>query len=223
METYVQKTPGLNVAGKCANALEAFSLLSKQQVDAVLLDINMPEISGMDLLRTLKNPPPVIFTTAYAEFALESYELNAIDYLVKPIPFDRFLKAIDKLKAFHKKLAPTEQQAQLRPADDFIFVKSDGKLVRIELTKLLFIEGLKDYIKIHTTTSKVLVHSTMKNMEDQLSAYSQFIRIHKSHIININHITEIDGNAIRIGNESLTIGATYRDTVMSVLDSYKLQ
>jgi len=221
MESYVQKLPQLNLVGKSKNALEAFSILSKQQVDLMLLDINMPEITGIDLLHTLKDPPMVVFTTAYAEYALESYELNAIDYLVKPVPFERFLKAIQKAQK-HIARKAVQQAAPAKVADDFIFVKADGKLVRIELAKLMFAEGLKDYVRLWTAGSKIVVHSTMKNIEDQLVPYGNFIRIHKSYIINLNYISEIDGNSVRLADQLLTIGNTYRDSVMDIFDRYKL-
>ncbi|HXS38031.1 MAG TPA: response regulator transcription factor [Flavipsychrobacter sp.] len=226
LESYLLKVPGYEVVAKCKNALEAFSILSKQQVDLMLLDINMPEINGMDFLKTLKNPPLVIFTTAYSEFAVESYELDAIDYLVKPISFERFLKAVHKINDL--------QQSALKPAnlyttsisnssDNLMFVKAEGKLIKIDLSQLWFVEGLKDYVRLWTDAGKIIVHSTMKNFEDQLAKFPMFVRVSKSYIINMKYVNEIDGNIIRIKDQMITIGNTYRDEINKLFDSYKLQ
>lgn len=221
MATYVSKVPDCTLVCKCSNALEAFSFINKEKVDLLLLDINMPEITGMDLLRTLKSPPMVIFTTAYSEYAIESYELNAVDYLMKPVSFDRFLKAIQKAKDLLA--VPEKQNAPVATAgDNMIFVKSDSKLVRIDLNQLYFIEALKDYARLWTSNSKVIVHSTMKNFEEQLAQYPNFIRVHKSYIVNLNYVAEIDGNSIRIQDQLITIGNTYRGGILSFFDKYRI-
>jgi DNA-binding LytR/AlgR family response regulator len=226
MESYIQKIPGLEVAGRSSNALEAFSMLNKQQIDLLLIDINMPEISGIDFIKSLKQPPLLIFTTAYSEYAVESYELSAIDYLLKPISFDRFLKAINKAVALlqNKPEQPTSHTTTPTSAlgDNMIFVKSDGKLLKIDITQLWLIEGLKDYLKLHTDSGKIIVHSTMKNFEEQLAQFPFFVRVNKSYIINIKYITEIDGNMIRLKDQHIPIGNTYKDDVHKLFDSYKL-
>ncbi len=223
METYVQKLPELELAGKCKNALEAFRFISQQHVDLLLLDINMPEINGMDFLKTLKNPPLVIFTTAYAEYAIESYELNAVDYLLKPVSFERFMKgamkAIDISRSDTRVVAVQSAPSQI---DNLMFVKAEGKLVRIDLSELWLAEGLKDYVRLWTEKGKIIVHSTMKNFEEQLSAYPNFLRIHKSYIVNVKYISEVDGNSIRIKDQLVTIGSTYRDETFTMLNTYKL-
>lgn len=224
LENYISRIPDLQLTGKCRNALEAFQYINKEQPDILLLDINMPEITGIDFLKTLKNPPAVIFTTAYAEYAIESYELNAIDYLLKPIAFSRFLKAINKaIDNLKQKTAsiPVSQALNIN-ADNTLFVKSDGKLVRIDLSKLWFIEGLKDYVRLWTEQGKVVVHNTMKNMEETLHAHANFIRIHKSYIVNMDFITEVDGNAVNIKGEMLSIGNTYRDEIHKLFLRYRL-
>ncbi len=224
METYISKLPDLELVGKCNNALEAFSLLNTTKVDLMLLDINMPEISGIDFLKTLKNPPRVIFTTAYSEYAVQSYELDVIDYLVKPISFERFFKAIGKAKEFIEASASGHQKqgTVIDTKENFMFVKSDGKLVKIDLAKLWFVEGLKDYIRLWTDTGKIVVHSTMKNFEELLSELPMFLRVNKSFIVNIKHVSEVDGNVIRIKNEMITIGNTYKDKVSQIFDANKL-
>lgn len=153
MATYITKIPGLEIVGNCKNALQAFSILSKQQVDIMLLDINMPEINGIEFLKTIKDPPCIIFTTAYTEFAVESYEYNAIDYLLKPISFERFLKAINKTVELIQPLgteASTQGAIQTTGNENIIFVKSDGKWVKVDISKVWFIEALKDYLRLWT-------------------------------------------------------------------------
>jgi DNA-binding LytR/AlgR family response regulator len=226
LETYLQKTPDVQLAGSCKNALEAFSFLSRQQVDVMLLDINMPEISGMDFLKTLKNPPAIIFTTAYSQYAVESYELNALDYLLKPISFERFLKAINKaIDAVRQKSAtPVVEQSNnaVNTKDNILFVKSDGKLVKIDLAQLWFVEGLKDYVRLWTDNGKVIVHSTMKNFEEQLSVLPGFVRVSKSYIINMKYVTEVDGNVIRIKDRMVSIGNTYKEQIYELFNKYKM-
>lgn len=224
LEGYVKRTPDLELTASCKHALEAFGILSKQHIDLLLLDINMPEINGIELLKTLKHPPAIIFTTAYPEFAVESYEHNAIDYLLKPIPFERFLKAIDKLvKTHHSPSANHSATPVVSPADqDILFVKSEGKLVKVDLRQLLFVEGLKDYLKLWTGTGKLVIHGTMKNMEDQLTKKQDFLRVNKSYIINLRYIDEVDGNMIRIGEHAIPIGNTYRNDTHELLNKLKL-
>jgi DNA-binding LytR/AlgR family response regulator len=199
-------------------------LLNKQRVDIMLLDINMPEITGIDFLRTIKNPPKVIFTTAYAEYALESYELDAVDYLLKPVPFDRFLKAINKaaeaIKSSEKPVL-NEPSTAINVSDKLMFVKSGGKLIKVDLSKLWFVEGLKDYITLWTEQGKIVVHSTMKHIEEHLISNPNFARVHKSYIVNLDHIDEVDGNMIRIKGQSVIIGNTYRDEIYNILNRYK--
>lgn len=218
MEVYVSKVPELILAGKCKNAIEAFQFIGNNKVDLLLLDINIPEISGINFLKTLKDPPAVIFTTAYSEYALESYDLDAVDYLLKPVSFDRFLKGIQKAKS----LLQTGIVSTTSPdTDKLMFVKSEGRLVKIDLTKLWFVEGLKDYVRLWTDTGKIIVHSTMKSFEDNLSQYPNFTRVHKSYIVNMEHIDEVDGNTILIKKQPVAIGNTYKDEVYKILNGYK--
>lgn len=220
LETYLLKMPGFEIAGICANALEAFPFLAGQGIDLLLLDINMPEISGMDFLRTLKNPPRVIFTTAYAEYALQGFEVNALDYLVKPITFERFLKAVSRLTEPYDKKVAKQQDAPIE-RDALLFVKSEGKMVRVDLHRLWFVEGYKNYVRLWMDDKKIMVHSTMQKFEDQLSKFPLFVRINKSAIINISHVAEIEGNCIRIKTESLVIGNTYRNSVLETFGRYR--
>ncbi|MBA3829032.1 MAG: response regulator transcription factor [Taibaiella sp.] len=229
LESYILKISGLEIVAKCKDALEAFGVLSRNTVDIMLLDINMPEINGIDFLKTIKNPPYVIFATAYSEYAVESYEYNAMDYLLKPISFERFLKAINKsqqiIQASKKELLITNARSShdgITLGENIMFVKSDGILIKIDLTNLWFVEGLKDYIQLWTDTGKVIVHSTMKNIEDHFSHIPYLIRVHKSYIVNIKFISTVDGNIIRIKGQMITIGNTYKDDIQKMFDNNKL-
>jgi DNA-binding LytR/AlgR family response regulator len=220
LETYVAKTPGLNLAGKCSNALEAFALLGKESVDLMLLDINMPEMSGIDFLRALKQAPLTIFTTAYSEFAIAGYDLDVVDYLLKPIPFERFLKAVQKAQAISTTSRPPAAAPDAPPG--ILFVRADGRLIRIDLGELALIEGLKDYVRLWSGSAKLVVHTTMKGIEESLSVNPMFLRISKSYIVNLAHVTEIDGNCVTVKDQRLTIGATYKEQVTEVVNRYKL-
>lgn len=219
LQSYLHKLPDTELVGVCKNALEAFALLNKETVDLLLLDINLPEITGIDFLKSLKHPPKVIFTTAYTEHALESYELNAVDYLIKPIAFDRFLRAINKVQ---NEMQPAKTQVAAPASEKLLFVRSEGKWIKIDLRKLWFVEGLKDYVRLWTDDGRITVHSTMKNFEEQLRSYNNFVRVHKSHIINLEYITEVDGSSIQIKDQFIAIGSTYKDEVQKILDGYKL-
>lgn len=216
IESFVGKMSHLNLVGKANSATDALALLKANKIDVLFLDIQMPEMTGLELLKTLKNPPIVIFTTAYPNYALESYEIDAADYLLKPISFDRFVKAVNKAEE-RLKTATTE------PADtpDYIFVKADGKLVRINIEDICYVEGLKDYVIIHTMNSKVVTHNTMKNIEALLLNDENFIRIHRSYIINLRFVKEIEGNSFRVKDQMLTIGTTFKEDVQAKLEKFR--
>lgn len=217
---YCAKIPAIKVVATCKNAIEAISELNKANVDLMLLDINMPEITGADLLKTLRNPPPAIFTTAYSEYAVESYEMNVVDYLLKPFSFDRFAKAINK--AIEKKETSNNTENDTSVTDRTLFIKSDGKLVKINLAELHLIEGVKDYVKLWVGDQSYMVHSTMKNMEEQLAVYTNMLRVHKSYIVNISHVQEVDGNMLKLGNQTVVVGNTYKDAFSEAFSRYRL-
>lgn len=214
IEHYISRTDTLQLTGKCSNALEAFAMLSKQPVDLIFLDIQMPEISGLDFIKVLKHPPRIILTTAYTEYALEGYELNVVDYLLKPISFERFLKAVDKARA---SLQPAAAETAAPAAGKDIFVKSDGRLLRLDPGEILYVEGLRNYLLIHTAAKKIVVHSTMTNMEEELAPFRHFIRIHKSYLVNRKLIREISGNVLRINQTELPIGGVYKNELLQLL------
>lgn len=212
LKVYAAKLPQLEVIATCKNAVEAMNVLNNETADLLLLDISMPGMSGIELVKQLVNPTLVILTTAYPQYAVESYELNAVDYLLKPFSFDRFEKAIRKASELleHKK------------ADDGIFVKCDGKLVKVSINELEIIEAVKDYVKLWTGDRNMMLLSTMKNMEEQLSAYPQMVRVHKSYIVNIAHVREVSGNTIRAKTREIPIGNTYKEMVIEVINKYRL-
>lgn len=214
LENYVGKLPNLSLVGKCSNAFEANTLIDAHHPDIIFLDIQMPGISGLDLIRSLENKPEVVFTTAFAEFALEGFELDARDYLLKPISFDRFSKAVDK--AVHY----LELERQDKPAaedDEHIFVKADKKMVKINLADILYIEGLKDYVMIFVPGQRIITLQTMKNLEEKLPS-DKFIRAHRSYIVSIDKISAISSHSIEIGSKEIPIGKNYKEEFMKVVD-----
>ena len=220
IESYINKVDRLNLVALCANGAEVYNALKNNTVDLLFLDIQMPQLTGIELLRTLKSPPPVIMTTAYREFALEGYELNVIDYLLKPIGFERFLKALDKYESLKN---PDNQvvESQVKEVKDdqqgFIYVKSDKKMVRILLKDILYIEGLKDYVKIHLAEKSIITYQTLTYFEEKFSA-NHFIRVHRSYIISLDHISAYSASQIEIGKNSIPIGSSYGKDVLRKLE-----
>lgn len=214
IEHYLSKIEGMVLVGKCNNALEAFAALNRQQVDLMFLDIKMPEISGLEFIRSLKQPPRIILTTAFTEYALEGYELDISDYLLKPVSFERFLKAVDKVRQGQRK-EPEKAVAQVIEADAF-YVKSDRKLVKIIPSEIIYIESQKNYLLIHTLAQEIMTYSTLNNMEDKLRHVLDFIRIHKSFIINKRFVKQLDNNIIFLSDGSeIPLGASYRDSFIA--------
>lgn len=214
LETYVEKIPELFLVGKCSNAMDANKVINEQPIDLIFLDIHMPHMSGMDFLKTLKNPPLVILTTAYPNFALESYELNVHDYLLKPISFERFLKSINRLLGKEQKIIP-----------DFFFVKADKKMIKINHEDIIYVEGLKDYVIIRLQQNRIVTLQTMKSLEDKLPA-DKFKRIHRSYIVNMNKIEAITGNVVEVREKGeikqLPIGKNYKDDLLEMINENKL-
>lgn len=215
LESYVEKLDNLELIAKCNNAFKAQELLSVQKIDILFLDINMPGITGLEFFRALENPPAVIFTTAHAEHAVEGFELNAMDYLLKPISFDRFSKAVGK--AIHYiELEQQEEQAG-NEEDDHMFVKADKKIVKIKLDEILYIEGLKDYVMIFIPGQRIITLQTMKNLEQRLPT-GKFIRVHRSFIISIDKLKSIASHSVEIGAKQIPIGKNYKEAFMKVVD-----
>lgn len=215
MEDYIGMIPFLNLKGKCSSAFQAFDILRSEQVDLIFLDIHMPNVSGIDFINSIHNKPYFIFTTAYSEHALEGFDLNAVDYLLKPIPFERFLKAVNKaydifiLKSTKSESKPEIQE--IKQPENFILVKSDYQTQRVDLHDITYIEGLKDYVKIYSGTGKpVTTLNSLKNMAEKLPVH-MFVRVHKSYIVSLNKINSIIRNRIVIGDKWIPVGDNYKE------------
>lgn len=214
IQSHLQKTEQFELVGICSNALEAKEVLNKQDIDLIFLDIQLPGMTGLNFLRNLQNPPLVVLTTAYSEYALESYEFNVIDYLLKPISFERFSKTINKIT--EGKLFNSVSRENENIPRDHIFIKSNNKFFKVNFSEIIYIEGMKDYLKIHTPDFKLVTHQTMSEMEKILPE-KQFIRVHKSYIIALAHIKSIYGNNIEMNKASVPIGINYKERVMQLL------
>lgn len=212
---YVSQIDFLDLRGSCENALELNSLIKQEPVDLLFLDIEMPYMTGIDFLKNLPVRPRVIFTTAYEKYALQGFELEVLDYLLKPIPFDRFLKAANKAFDYFR-----GQQAPA-PVEDYIFVKADSKLEKIHFTDILFAEALENYVAIYTREKKVITHLTLKMLQEKLSPAS-FIQPHKSYIAAIDKINSIEGNILHIGNYQVPISKYQKEEVMEKIVNSKL-
>ena len=219
LENYTSQLEKLNLVAVCANGIEVYNALEKNIIDLVFLDIQMPYLTGIELLRTLKNPPAIILTTASREYALEGYELNVLDYLLKPISFERFIKAVDKYELLinPQNLAQNTPKESKDDENGFIYVKSDKKMVRLLLNDILYIEGLKDYVKIHLTDKTIVTYRTLGYFEEKLSA-NQFLRVHRSYIISLRHISAYSTTQIEMGKAIIPIGNSYAKDVIKKLE-----
>lgn len=214
IKEYSRKLPSLNIVGECNDAICAHQIIQNNMVDLLFLDINMPKLSGIDFLKTLINPPLVILTTAYSEYAMEGFELNVTDYLKKPFSFERFCKAFFKAEELISlKHLANNNSAQIEKLNTFIFIKSDKKTIKINIPDIFYIEGLGDYIKIYFSDKKIVSNLSMKKIENLLPK-DDFYRIHKSFIISINKIDSIEGNLVKINNTKLPIGNSFRQNFM---------
>jgi DNA-binding LytR/AlgR family response regulator len=221
MTEYVSKVGYLKLVKACSSPLEAMEVLRSTPVDLMFLDVQMPQLTGLALLKSLQRKPQVILTTAYSEYAMEGYELDVADYLLKPITFERFLKAVDKVSSRLSK--PAEAQAQpTEQSPDYIFVKDGTKLVKIRWEDILYVEGLKDYVTIHTPQQKVVSLQRLKTLEEQLPA-QRFMRVHNSFIISLDAIRTIQKDKVQIGEAWIPIGDTYRKEFKEFVEGRQLQ
>ncbi len=235
LQDYVKKMPELELVGTAQNAFEAFSFCKENPVDILLLDIHMPDLNGIELARTLKNIPAIIFTTAYSEYALESYEVSAVDYLLKPIALPRFMQAIEK--AIAKLKGNTEQPQATTPSPQpqaavpataeaagavgkveatFIMVKADYKLYKVNFDDLLYIEGQHEYVSFYTKAKRITALYSLKSLEEQLPK-DKFVRVHKSYIVSIANISEIEQLTVTVAGQKIPIGGSYRDSLLERL------
>jgi DNA-binding LytR/AlgR family response regulator len=207
LENYIAQLDNLQLVGNAYKAAEAINFLQKNEVDILFLDIEMPELTGLEMLKTLQNPPNVILTTAYSEFALEGYELGVVDYLLKPIRFDRFVKAVQRITIAKK----------ISVENDYFFAKADGVQHRINFADIRFIEAFGNYVKIHLVDKFILTAETMTGIQTKIPL-PNFVRVHKSFIINIDKVERIDGSYISVGKNQMPIGASYKANLMQILN-----
>ncbi len=224
LEHYAKQTPHLQLVDTFTNPIEALKLLTTQRIDLIFLDIQMPELSGIDFIKAIHGKSKIILTTAYSEFALEGYELYVVDYLMKPIRLPRFLSAVQKAIS---QINPGNDSSKLdAEEDDYIFVKTEskGKLLKINLTDIDLVESMKNYVAIHRGGQKTLVYTSMKEFEEHLPK-KQFIRVHKSFIIPISRITGIEGNLVRLKNVNVAvlIGESYKAELMEIIKGKMIQ
>ena len=211
LKNYINAVSSLELAASCINAIDALNVLRSTRIDLMFLDIQMPQLLGTDLMRTLNNPPKVIFTTAFREFAVEGFELNAVDYLLKPISFERFLKAVNKVMDIR-----LPQQAEQEMHDAYLYFRSDRKMHKVAMEDIIFIESLKDYIKVVTKSKTIITKQSISSIEERLPK-TLFIRIHRSFIVSLNKVQSYTPELIAIGNEELPVSRMYRHEVEKVL------
>ncbi len=219
LQDYVSKVEPLQLVATCSNAIEAMNVLKNHQVDIMFLDIQMPDLTGLDLAKSLEHKPAIIFTTAYSEYAVDAFNLSVVDYLLKPFDFPRFIQAINKVIG-------TEQQKMMglqKPAvdtisesNDFITVKADYKLYKINYDDLLFIEGQHEYVTFHTTQRRITALFALKDLEEILPK-DKFVRVHKSYIVSFKHIQDLDKSDVTVAGNKVPVGASYRDELLSRL------
>jgi DNA-binding LytR/AlgR family response regulator len=218
IKSHLSRIDKIELVGVFRTGPEAMEALNTLEVDVIFLDIRLPGMSGLHFLRGLTDPPLVVLTTAYAEYALESYEFNVIDYLLKPISFERFSKAVSKL--LDGRLFPISGRAEsgmpALPQGDHIFVKSNSKFFRVGFSEILYVEGMKDYLKIHTPDYTLVTHQTMNELEKLLPP-RLFIRVHRSYVVALRQIRSIYGNSIELGKVTIPIGVNYKDAVMTLI------
>jgi len=214
IKSHLEKSARFQLFGTYRNAPEAREAIEKEMIDLIFLDIQLPGMTGLNFLRSIKNPPLVVFTTSYPEYALESYEFNVIDYLLKPISYERFSKTVDKI--VEGNLFKGNDSISKSSPREFIFIRSNGKFIRINFSDIVYIEGMKDYLKIHCAAQEIITHQTMGDMEHILPGV-QFIRIHKSYIISLARVKTVFGNTVELGKTLLPIGLNYKERIMRLI------
>ncbi len=208
MMEYASEIEFLHVVAQCENALKASTYLKEGTIDLLLLDIQMPKLSGIEFLKSISNPPMAIFTTAYSEYAIEGYSLNVIDYLVKPVPFQRFVQAVNKARDFYLMKHKTDKTI----SENYFFIKSNGRYEKVDFNEVLFVESMQNYIVIHTPDRKLITYLTLSGIEAQLPG-DQFMKVHKSFIVSLSKIESVDGSEIMIGKNHIPISRNLREEV----------
>lgn len=218
MENYLRNFDDMEIVGKCYNAIQAFQLLQQKTIDLMFLDIQMPGITGIDFLKTLKNPPKTIFTTAYSQYALDGFELNVVDYLVKPIPLDRFMRAIDKVYQLNgnKASAGHNYEKPVGDTEAFLYLKVERKTIKINVNDILWVESLRDYVKVITTGNAYISKQKISLLEGMLPE-NKFVRAHRSFIIAITHISSFYAYSVEVNGHELPIGRNYKQEMQKRL------
>lgn len=214
LQSYVERIDFLELVGVCEDAIQLNNQLKSQQADLLFLDIEMPYMTGIELLNSLSNPPKVIITSAYAEYAIKGYDLEVSDYLLKPISFDRFLKAVNKV---YDQLI----SSQTPVVRDYLFVKTSLKLEKIRFNDMRFIEGVENYVAIYTSDGKIITHTTLRTILQKLPP-ERFVQVHKSYLVNIDKIDSIEGNLLGIGKNKIPLSRTYKETALEIILKNKL-
>lgn len=214
LQSYVERIDFLELVGVCEDAIQLNKQLKSQQADLLFLDIEMPYMTGIELLNSLSNPPKVIITSAYAEYAIKGYDLEVSDYLLKPISFDRFLKAVNKV---YDQLI----SSQTPVVQDYLFVKTSLKLEKIRFNDMRFIEGVENYVAIYTSDGKIITHTTLRTILQKLPP-ERFVQVHKSYLVNIDKIDSIEGNLLGIGKNKIPLSRTYKETALEIILKNKL-
>lgn len=220
MEGYIKKIPYLELVAACQSAIDARGILEKEKIDAMFCDINLPELNGLDFVKSLENPPMVVFTTAYSEYAVEGFQLNAIDYLLKPFGCEEMKRAAEKIKKRYDALRTLQEVSQI-DEDDAIFLKTEYKIVRINIGQIHYVEAMSEYLRIYLegNSRPIIVLLSMKKMEERLPRRT-FMRVHRSYIINLKMIQEISKNRISLGDDTeIPIGDSYRDQFNAYINS----
>jgi two-component system LytT family response regulator len=230
LSDYVRKVPQLNLVETLSSPLQVMDVLRNNEIDVMFLDVQMPDLTGISLLKVLQKKPLIVLTTAYSEYALEGYELDVADYLLKPITFERFLKTVDKITqritdrsstAVIPGSAPAAGKATVEATQPFVFVKDGTKLIKLRIDDILYVEGLKDYVTIHTKAQKVVSLQRLKALEEELPA-DKFIRVHNSFIVSFNAIDVIHKNDVQVGSTMIPIGETYKKSFRDFIDKNKI-
>jgi len=219
IESYVKRVEGLTLVKSCTNAVEAFSVIQQKPIDLIFLDIQMPQISGIDLLKSLKHRPRVILTTAFREYAFEAFDLDVVDYLLKPISFERFLRSISKIYQLNQPLEPNEYENAIPQSheDTYIFFKEDREMVKVFLQDILYIESLRDYVRVKTVQKQIITYQKISYLEQKLPE-SSFIRVHRSFIVAIDKVTSFTASSVRLGTFEIPIGRNFKNQALKALN-----
>ena len=230
LETFIGRLDNLELVCRCSNAIEAYNCLQTHEVDLLFLDIQMPKLTGIDFIKTLANPPKVIFTTAYRDYALDGFELNAVDYLLKPIAFERFLKAVSKVTTANEPAKTAVSTVQATTSghtsgpdykETFIYLKADKKMVKVMLADILYIESLKDYIRVKTETKEIISYQKISFLEEKLPT-DKFLRLHRSFIVALDKIQAFSATTVDVGKTEIPIGRFYKNDVLQILNQNNL-